>query len=68
MPRIGEGQGAAEGESREGDLVSFPSEESPDSIGRTTGEIPAGVTSGKCRREETADGPQMGTGKGETVV
>ena len=48
--------------------MRFPSEESPDSIGRTTGEIPAGVTLGKCHREETADGPQMGTGKGETVV
>lgn len=57
---IGEGQGAAEGEAYEGNLVSFPSEESPDSIGRTTGEISAGVTLGKCHREKTADGPRNG--------
>jgi len=31
-------------------------EESPDSKGWATGEIPAGATSGKCNREQTADG------------
>jgi len=31
-------------------------EESPDSAGQATGEILAGATSGKCHREQTADG------------
>jgi len=55
----------------EGDPFEGSSEESPDSTGQATGEIPAGVTSGKCHREQTADGPWVfsaGTGDGETVV
>ena len=51
-------------------------EESPDSKGWATGEIPAGATSGKCNREQTADGEsakssdfvRIRTGKVETVV
>jgi len=42
------------------------SEESPDSTGQVTGEIPARGTSGKCNREQTTNG--LGTGDGETAV
>lgn len=43
------------------------SEESPDSIGQITGEIPAGATSGKVQQRADRRWP-AGTGKGETVV
>jgi len=41
---------------RGGSRLDKPSEESPDSTGQVTGKIPAGETSGKCHREQTADG------------
>lgn len=43
------------------------SEESPDSIGQITGEIPAGATPGKVQQRADRRWPS-GTGKGETVV